>query len=139
MGRHLKLNKKLIADIVAVINDGGTNEDAAILNDIAEETFYEWLRLAEVKKRSIYAEFSEAVKKAKVARKLRRLERIEKAGERKEWQADAWYLERVHPDEFGKREKHENTGPNGGPQEFRITFGNDSQLPGTLSETEGVR
>lgn len=111
----MKLTKELIQEISTVINDGGSNEDAAIIAGINRTTFYEWLAIADDKPNSIYADFSDAVKTAKVKRKLRRTARIEAAAKEGNWQADAWYLERVYPEEFAKRDRTEHTGANGGP------------------------
>lgn len=51
-------------------------------------------------------EFSESIKKAKIKRKKELLDIIFKAS-RRTWQAGAWYLERVYPDEFGRKKIQE--------------------------------
>lgn len=54
--------------------------------------------------------FFDDIEKAEAEAKLKRLARIEKAAEDpKYWTADAWWLERKYPDEFGRREKREVT------------------------------
>ena len=49
----------------------------------------------------------EAVEEAKSVAITLRARRIYKAGE-ENWQADAWWLERVDPDNFGRREFHKH-------------------------------
>jgi len=48
------------------------------------------------------SDFSDALRKAKAEGINRRLERIERAAKKGDWRADAWWLERVYPDQFGK-------------------------------------
>lgn len=44
------------------------------------------------------------------------LENIKQAGkDPRHWQANAWYLERTEPELFGKKDRHEISGPGGGP------------------------
>lgn len=110
-----------IADAVAQhIIDGLSNRDAAALAGISESAFYEWLKRGreELERRESprvkpgskqwereqpFVEFAEQVKKAIPQRKLKHLGNINKAATDGTWQASAWLLERLHPDEFSKR------------------------------------
>jgi hypothetical protein len=65
---------------------------------------------------ALAVEFRDAVKRAEAEAKLAALERIQLAGRGGTWQADAWYLERKCPREFGRR-LHEISGRTGGPVE----------------------
>jgi len=60
-----------------------------------------------------YAEFFAEIDKAQGLAVATRLNRLQKAAQGGAWQADAWWLERRFPKEFGRRQ--EITGPDGGP------------------------
>lgn len=94
-----KYSSEIIQEICKWIEEGNSQRDAAILSGIAESTFYEWAK---------QPEFSEALKKSETRCKAARIQRILKAGE-KQWQADAWWLERKFKDEFARLEKTEVT------------------------------
>lgn len=94
---------KAICEHIAL---GVIQRDAAALEDISEETFYQWMR--------VHPEFSEAIKKARLEDKARSIKLITKAG-LKSWQANAWKLERGYPEDYALRAKLEHTGRNGGP------------------------
>jgi hypothetical protein len=61
-------------------------------------------------------ELRERTEKAEADAKAASLGRIRKAGADGTWQADAWYLERKYPHEYGRRVA-EVSGPDGGPIE----------------------
>ena len=97
INKMAKYNQKIIREICKHISEGCSNKDAASLVAISEETFYSWQKSK--------PEFSESIKKAQASRKQHLIRLIFKAAE-KQWQAAAWYLERVYPEEFAvKREK----------------------------------
>lgn len=56
-----------------------------------------------IKWKKIHEQFSKTIEKNAALAVKDRLGRIEKAGKRGVWVADAWYLERKHPEEFGRR------------------------------------
>jgi transposase len=72
---------------------------------ISHTAHYEWLQKAEEGLQP-YADYAYAMKKAKADAVLVRLSRIDAAAEAGAWQADMTYLERVYPEEFGRREAH---------------------------------
>lgn len=65
-------------------------------------------------KAGVYFEFFEAVKTAEAQAVARSVATIQ-AASRKSWQAAAWWLERKHPDEWGRKERHEHVGKDGEP------------------------
>jgi hypothetical protein len=114
-GRKTFCTPELTKKICAAIRTGLTYKDACLVAGISETSFYEWrskgeqelARLNEkgARRRSSmqpYADFAESLKKAVPQRKLTLLNNIRKANA---WQSDAWLLERLHYDEFGKRER----------------------------------
>ena len=52
-----------------------------------------------------------------------------------QWQADAWYLERKHPERWALRHRLEHSGPDGGPIDVRNTGYDLSMLTEAELET----
>lgn len=95
IGRPTKYEAQTIERLIQAIGAGLTIEDACVYGDIHKSTFYDWIQT--------YPDFSDAVKTAEVKAKMRRILRIELAAQNGAWQADAWYLERKYPEEFGRK------------------------------------
>jgi transposase len=83
--------------ICAAVATGCTYRQAALVAGISYETFNEW--------RKTKAQFSDALEKAEAQGVLSRLMRIQNAAREGAWQADAWWLERRQPEQWGKRDK----------------------------------
>jgi hypothetical protein len=63
--------------------------------------------------------FVDLIEKAKAKRKALALRRILEAGETS-WQAQAWYLERVHSEEYALKQRAEISGKENGPLLFQL-------------------
>ena len=99
----LKLTDKLCDDICNDIKAGVPIDHAAIAHGITRATFYNWYRKGEEAKSGKFRQFHDKVEEAKSVAITLRARRIYKAGETN-WQADAWWLERVDPDNFGRKD-----------------------------------
>lgn len=122
MGRRTKLTPELIENAAKLIAGGNYASTVFQMLGIGESTWYEWLqRGREGKRKSIYTEFAEAIKKAEVAAELRAVSGIMAAG-RRNWTAYAWYLERKFPDRWGQKTKvqQEISGPEGKPIQMEV-------------------
>ena len=99
----LSLLKTLVNgyEICNLLAEGLRREDAWVLADVSESTFYEWMKTKE--------EFSEAIKKAELFSKQYHIGVIRKAS-KKYWQASAWFLERKFKDEFSALQKLDHSG-----------------------------
>lgn len=95
VGRPTKLTREMVKTITDAMGTGMNVEDTCLYAGIGKSTFYEWI--------AEFPEFADAIKTAEVKAKMRRILRIEQAARNGAWQADAWYLERKYPEEFGKR------------------------------------
>ena len=104
----LKLTDKLCEEICNDIKAGVPIIHAAVAHGISQTTFYDWYNQGKKAKRGIKRDFYLKVEEAKSIAITLRARRIYKAGETS-WQADAWWLERVDPDNFGRKEKYEHT------------------------------
>ncbi len=98
-----------------IIREGNYLETAAACCNVNIYTARDWLRvgrkfLKEGISDRIEARFSEAVEKARAESIRYDLRKIADAGEKGAWVANAWRLERRHPEMFGRREKVEVEG-----------------------------
>lgn len=113
MARPSKLTADVQARVVQAIMAGATYEHAAMYGGIAYRTFAEWMQKG-AGGREPYAQFVQAVKDAEGAAAVANLAHIRKAASDGTWQAAAWLLERRYPEMYG-RQRHEHSGPGGGP------------------------
>ena len=100
-----KLTDKLCDEICNDIKAGVPIKHAAISHGITEVTFYNWYNQGKTAKSGAKKQFYDKVEEAKSVAITLRARRIYKAGETS-WQADAWWLERVDPDNFGRKDTH---------------------------------
>lgn len=133
-GRPTKLTPELQAEIVKIIKTGNYIETACAFVGINKSTFYDWLKRgarekqrleknprAKIKKsEAVYVEFSNAIEKALAQAEIRDVAIIGKAAE-SNWQAAAWRLERKYPERWGRKDRIEHTGKDGGPIETSQT------------------
>lgn len=140
-----KLTDELIENIINAMRAGAYVETAAVVNGVAKQTLYTWLKIANKPKcPKIYTRLLDAVERGFEECSMRDLMVIDKAanpdkmayklkdenGEQiydkdglpvyikprlADWQAAAWRLER-RSKKFSKTEKVEMTGKDGGPQ-----------------------
>ena len=110
-----KLTDQLCDDICNDIKAGVPIDHAAIAHGITRKTFYNWYNKGKDAKSGKFRQFHDKVEEAKSVAITLRARRIYKAGETS-WQADAWWLERVDPENFGRKDHHkiesENTNIN---------------------------
>lgn len=69
---------------------------------------------------------------------IRALTLIQRAANEGSWQAAAWYLERSHPDKWGKRERLQLEGAGGGPVQHEVKVVTLEELEARLSEVAEV-
>lgn len=101
----LKLTDQLCIDICNDIKAGVPIKHAAIAHGITEVTFYNWFNKGKTAKSGKFKNFHDQIEAAKSVAITLRARRIYKAGETS-WQADAWWLERVDPNNFGRKDTH---------------------------------
>lgn len=123
-GRRTKCTPEVIQEIaVRIARDGCTYTDAAKLSGISVITFHRWMKRGRVEQERLgllgydsedvefinvvelpYLNFFETIDKAIPLRKALLVSRIRDAGaDPRNWTANAWLLERMHPDEFGRK------------------------------------
>lgn len=100
-----KLTDPLCDEICNDIKAGVPIEHAAISHGISKKTFYNWYNKGEKARSGKFRKFYDKVTEAKSVAVTLRARRVYKAGETS-WQADAWWLERVDPENFGRKDTH---------------------------------
>ncbi len=100
---RLKLTPELQKTICNYIEHGVPMTTAAHISGISNSTFYNWYGKGRKAKSGRFHDFYNAVQEAKAKAIALRVENIRKAGEDGNWQADAWWLERIDPDNFAKK------------------------------------
>lgn len=83
--------------ILMLLRAGNYHKEAFGAAGISADTFYAWLRDD--------PDFSDAVQKAEAESVAFHMAQILKASQGGAWQASAWYLERKHPDRFGRQDR----------------------------------
>jgi hypothetical protein len=104
-GRPLTLTQEIEDQVVRVLRQSGTLEDAAHVVGIAKATLHLWRKLGRTEPNAnggIYRHFLDSVERAITARRFAREAVILKAG-LKDWRAEAWALERSEPIRFAPR------------------------------------
>lgn len=130
-GAPTKLTPEITKTICNALLIGNYFETACAVAGIHRDTAYEWLKKG-AKKPGIHRQFSDAVEKAQADAESRDLTVIEmtahgtkaqfdenghlvRAEVQRDWKAAAWRLERKHPKKWGRIDRHEITGKDGGP------------------------
>ena len=102
----LKLTDELCDNICKDITEGVPIVHASVANGISTSTFYSWYDKGKEAKSGKYKKFYDEINEARSVAVTLRAKRVYKAGETS-WQADAWWLERVDPENFGRKDKME--------------------------------
>lgn len=104
LGRPSTLSDEHESELVRLIRAGNYLDTAAALAGLHQDTVRVWMRKGAKAKRGRYREFFMAVKEAEAFAENSALVRLRAAG-RKNWKAEAWYLERKFPAKWGRWER----------------------------------
>lgn len=108
MARPTKCTPKTRQVIVDALKAGLYRETAAQLAGIGVSTLYSWIERGEAdieaSKRTVYAEFVEALQRGEAEGEADLLATIRESAP-KNWQAAAWMLERKMPEKYGRRDQ----------------------------------
>lgn len=106
MPRPPKLTPDVQQRIVDAVRNGNTRRIAAAVGGVDESTLYRWLERGNGPRAAkLYREFREAVYSAEATAVQTAVAAIRLAGVKGTWQAYAWWLERLHPGEFGRKDR----------------------------------
>jgi hypothetical protein len=120
-GRPTDLTPETQGRIIEALRAGNYIDVACAYAGIGTSTYYRWMQRAlDPDAPDIYREFREAVQRARAEAEIRNVGLIQRAASDGTWQAAAWFLERSHPRKWGRHDRHEVTGPDGGPLEVAV-------------------
>ena len=102
--RKVKLNPQIQDAICNEIKRGTPITSACLIAGISKDTYYRWYRKGEKAKTGKFKEFYNKIEEAKAYAIALRVENIRKAGRNGSWQADAWWLERMDPENFSRKD-----------------------------------
>ena len=139
-GRASKLTPELQTKIVKALEAGNYLETAAAAVGVHKQSLYTWMRKGNDKPDSPHGRFLDAVQRAwrkaelddlacvtaaaagYTVTKVRKtthpngdVEEVHEVTTKRDWQAAAWKLERRFPRRWGRWDRHEITGIDGGP------------------------
>lgn len=103
MGRPTECTPEMTAAIATDIERGMTLDDAAALNGINPSTLYEWRNRGDEGEQP-YSDFAKAIAQARAKARATALANVRSGvlpSMAPDWKAEAWWLERMYPDEFG--------------------------------------
>jgi hypothetical protein len=104
MGRPSKFTEEVRARVLEAIASGVPRRVGAEYAGISERTLQTFLARARDAQSGPYLQFSQALKKAEATAVIAAVGRIRNHG-RDSWQADAWWLERRYPEEWGRQDR----------------------------------
>ena len=137
-GRKTALLESVKEDaLLDYIKIGTPVRKAVLAAGISEKSFYNWMtrgmnereRLATVPKAKenpsevIFLQFLQKVEQARAEAITKKVAVIAKSGAEGDWRAAAWWLERQVSDEFGKTDRVEIGGTDGGTIKVQVEMG----------------
>jgi hypothetical protein len=125
-GRNPELTPEIQNIIIECLEQGNYLETAAAMAGVHKSTVFGWLRKGRDPDNiePSYKAFVVSVDKAQARVEVNLLARLDRAAQLGAWQADTWRLERKFPDRWGRRERVEHTGKDGGPITFKDYMSN---------------
>jgi hypothetical protein len=127
-GRPSKLTAELIKNIQNWLRMGYFVEDAARMAGINKSTLYRWLDKGKEDREqeidSLYADFCNAMERARAEAEGMFINSIQTAAKRGQWQAAAWWLERSF-DKWSKPSKLQISGDEEEPVNIKIKYSGD--------------
>lgn len=132
-GRKTLLTPERHNAIVTMLEAGGYIEDACEAVGIQPRTYYNWLQrgrdeedrinagLKPEKNEEPFLQFFQAVRQAQAEGVISHLMNIDHHAKNGSWQASAWILERKQPRKWGRFDRTEHTGAEGGPIQVNVS------------------
>ena len=111
--------------ILALLRDGNPKMIAAQASGISIDSFNRWVQ------KDLH--FASLVREAESVAVVSRLQNIQKAGNRGDWKADSWYLERTQREVFGNNDNKNNA------LAVQINIHRDNQVETVTVEPSGSK
>ena len=132
-GRHTLLNETRKEAIATMLKAGAYVDDACRAVGIHRATFYNWMQRGNVQRERLnagleiepneapYLDFLDTVEEADAEGLIGHLMNIDNAAKNGTWQASAWILERKQPKKWGRYDRTEISGPDGGAIQINVS------------------
>jgi transposase len=104
-GRPSKMVPEAAAVVVEYVRKGCPRQFAASAAGIGRSTLMRWMARGKAERRGKFRDFWDAIKKAEAEAVFDRVQCIKAASDKGTWQAAAWWLERLYPEEFGTQRR----------------------------------
>lgn len=133
IGRPTLLDEDRLEAITSALRNGAYIEHAAQAAGINPSTYHLWMDRGRTERdrrraglepdanETKYLEFLEAVERAQSEAAVDLLGEIANHARNGTWQAAAWILERKFPRQWGRFDRTEHTGPEGGPMRLDVS------------------
>lgn len=138
VGRPSKVSTEVTDMLLEQIQLGQSYKMACQRAGIHYSNFRRWIKKGEKAKTGEYREFCDRLKEAEAMGTESMLENIRRAGNKGHWQADAWILERRHPEDFGRSRSADDPPPERGDVNVNVNVDARQQRPdySNLSDEE---
>lgn len=137
LGRRPIISKEVADTIAGYIKIGVFVDEACGAAGISRASYYNWMERGRAERERMrmlgdvvpreeekdYVDFLDIVEKAYDEATLRNMAVVAKASERGDWRAATWWLEQARPHKYGKRERIEHTGADGGAVKVEVHMG----------------
>ena len=142
MARPTKLNKPLIASLIAHLKRGVPQRTACLLVGLSESGLHKWKNHANTvlakheidgsshpkyaetipKRDQPFVEFMESVESARAEAEVRMIEIVRKHAVAGDVKAAQWWLDRAYPERWAARQRLEVVGADDGPVTIRVEY-----------------
>jgi transposase-like protein len=132
-GRKTLLNEQRQEAIATMLRAGAYIDDACRAVGIHRTTFYNWLQRGNIQRERLNAgleiesdeqpflDFLDTIEEADAEGIIGHVMNIDNAAKNGTWQASAWILERKQPRKWGRYDRTEISGPEGGPIQITVS------------------
>ena len=132
-GRKTLLTPERLEAIKTMLRAGAYVDDSCRAVGITKTTFYNWLQRGNIQRERLNAgleieeneskflDFLDAVEEADAEGIIGHLMNIDNAAKNGTWQASAWILERKQPKKWGRYDRTEISGPDGGAIQINVS------------------
>lgn len=123
MARPSKLTPELQAEICEHLEAGNYLETAAAAVGVHKSTVYDWMDKGADEEEGPHADFLAAVDLARALAEIHDVAQVRARVDN--WQAHMTLLERRSPDRWGRKQRIDHAGHDGGPVEIRLAYSSD--------------
>ena len=106
-GEPVKFNQARVDVILELLRQGISRRGAAETSGVSARTLQRWMKKGEDGEGEEWELFTRQVHGAEASAEYNAVNVILEAAEKGDWRAAAWWLERRHPQQWGKRQRIE--------------------------------